>query len=176
MLEYKKKLFESVSYDSETGEIKAHQTVSLVPREEPDFVKLYLNTIAAFNQLPLEISPILVEILRRSTYADDEDGGQIFTADIFHKRQIATKVKRDVKTIENYIAKLVKTQCLIKVGRANYLINPYMFGKGEWKHIKSIRTTLEFDPVGVNINTQIETEQNTVKTTEQLTVTTQAEN
>ena len=66
--------------DNTTGEVtqEAHKTSKTIRFEtEPPYIKLYLDCLSRFKDMQVSFNPILVEFLKRASYADDLDGGQI---------------------------------------------------------------------------------------------------
>ena len=114
---------------------------------EPDFIKLYLNTLLAFKDLPRTLNPVLVEFLSLMTYADSEEdhGGQIIALTSYLKHRIAKKLDIKINTVEKSLTSFVKTGIFKRIGTGTYQVNPNLFGRGEWKSIKAIRATFDFN-------------------------------
>lgn len=60
------------------------------------------------------------------------------------KNEISEKLNIKINMIEKNIRKCVDSGILFKTeDRGTYIVNPFLFARGEWKNIKSLRT--EFD-------------------------------
>lgn len=132
----------------ETGEVTNQEKITHVTIEtEPNYVKLYINTLLAFKELPSTMNALLVELLSYMTYANGEadSGGQLIIISGYVKQQIAAKLNFKLNTVEHNITRLIKSGILKRLGSSTYQVNPYMFGKGEWKDIKAIQATFNFN-------------------------------
>lgn len=133
--------------DYNSGEVIKEEHIQQVKKGvEPPFVKLYLEHIMAFSDIPKNTSPILLEILKRTTYADkkDPDGGQIIYLNSALRDDISKIVKKSRSTIDHSIADFVKANFLKKIVEGKYQLNPHLFGKGEFKDISNIRATYDY--------------------------------
>jgi hypothetical protein len=65
----------------------------------------------------------------------------------------AATLKISTKSIDNALCEFVKTGLLIRLGRTDFELNPFLFGKGDWKSIRECRESfvvrLRFGPNGV---------------------------
>ena len=139
-----------VTSETETNRIKVAQ--------EPDYVKLYLNTILVFKDLPKQMNAVLHELLKLMTYADpDADhGGQLIMLNSYGKEQIVKRLKIKANTLDQHLTKLTKSGIIKRVGYGTYQANPNMFGRGDWLDIKAIKATFDFNTgtVEADIQTQ----------------------
>lgn len=141
-----------VQSESETGQvtsIEKSETFTLLHPQEPNYVKLYLDTIATFKGLSRGISPFLMEILKHMTYANDARGPQTITLTGFQREQIARNLGISDSAISKNLQKLVEADILTKLRRSVYGVNPEIFGKGDWADISKLRfarfqATLDF--------------------------------
>lgn len=123
-----------------------HLKENFIPREEPDFIKLYLDHVLVFNELSIKLSPILVQICKLANYADNAQGGMMIFLNSYTKEQIRSELNySSIKMVEKAITSLVSSKVLLRKGRGAYLLNPYYFGKGYWTDIKRIRATIDFN-------------------------------
>lgn len=111
---------------------------------EPEYVKLYLDSLGQFKGWQLGLNPILLEMLRRASYADSDLGGQVIYLNKILKEQIGKKCNVGYKRVEQAITSFVKAGAIRRIGVGTYQFNPYLFGKGEWKDIKNIRAAFDF--------------------------------
>lgn len=145
----KKLIRETTNYTSDlSGNITKLNitTEQYVPREEPDFIKLYLDHVLVHKDISIKMSPILFEICKLSTYADSQNGGMMIFLNKFTKEQIRNNLGyKSIKMVEKAIDNLFKNQIILRKGRGAYILNPYFFGKGNWADIKKIRATIDFN-------------------------------
>jgi len=117
---------------------------------EPNYVKLYLDDILYLSDLPKGLNSILYALLKRMAY------GNQLVLNAALKRQIAREVNLGTSSVNNAITKFVKGQLLKRIDTGIYLVNPQLFGKGEWKDISKIRLTAKYDLKGRTIMAEIE--------------------
>jgi hypothetical protein len=140
---------------------KSSRTEKVVVSKEPDYIKLYLNTLLVFKDLPKQMSPLLLELLKLMSYADpDSDhGGQLIQLTGFSKKSIATRLNIKINTIDHALVKLKKAGIIKQLGPGAFQANPHMFGRGEWLDIKAIRAKFDFNAGTVDADITISTEQ-----------------
>lgn len=131
--------------DEETGEVlesNQKQTVKAVLPKEPPYIKLYLDCLSKFKDIQLSFNPILIEFLKRTSYADDElnDGGQILYLNKRLKQNIATKCNVSLNRVEHAITEFVKKGYMFRIDVGTYQFNADLFGKGNWADVQNIRT------------------------------------
>jgi len=122
------------------GNVKLSQTVtkSILPRE-PEFVKIYLRTVLVISDLPTTLHPVLLKLLELMTYAGGKNGGQIIVITQLQKKEICEELNIKPSTLAHAITDFVKTGILTRLERSNYQVNPYYFGKGDWKDIYKLQ-------------------------------------
>ena len=120
--------------DHATGEIKesSQETVSYLPTEPP-YVKLYLDDVAKLYGLPKSGSAMLHSLLRKM----DFDG--VITLVASSKKRMAEEINVKPQTIDNNIQALLKTDILRRAGRSEFMFNPELFARGDWKTISKHR-------------------------------------
>ncbi len=128
--------------DYETGEIKeeVEYTTIKIPKED-NYIKLYIKYITYMHNLPKGLHPIIYELIKYVNY----DNKIIINKDV--KETIAKRLKIKENTIKQHIYNLSKENILIRVAQATYILNPYIFGKGNWKDIYELRKNLEIDVI-----------------------------
>lgn len=122
--------------DKGTGEVLSQQSkiVSIRPMEsEPDYIKFYVGDLGHLNSL----TPAATEILLYIAATVDYDGFVSLTA--HRKARIALTCGVSTKTIKNAIIEYIKAGILLRVGRAEYELNPSLFAKGKWRMIRERR-------------------------------------
>ncbi|EGI2115158.1 hypothetical protein FH832_003229 [Listeria monocytogenes] len=118
--------------------------------KEPNYIKLYLDTVLYLKDLPKGLNTILYALLKRMSY------GNQLVLNAALKRQIAEEIDLSVSSINNAITKFVKGELLERIDTGLYRVNPHLFGKGEWKDIAKIRLEVAFDSEGKTIMSEIE--------------------
>lgn len=117
---------------------------------EPNYIKLYLDTVLYLKDLPKGLNTILYALLKRMSY------GNQLVLNAALKRQIAKEIELSVSSINNAITKFVKGELLERIDTGLYRVNPHIFGKGEWKDIAKIRLEVFFDSEGKTIMSEIQ--------------------
>lgn len=134
--------------DAQTGEVlEMEQSIGTrtIYKQEPPYIKLYLQDILYLNDVPKSLTNVMYALLNYVTYADQENG-MCIPLNGFIKQQIREKCGMDnPRTLNNALSKLVKGNILKRIGSGTYQLNPYFFGKGDWKDIANIRATWSYD-------------------------------
>ena len=144
----KKTTFEQQTVDRLTGEVIKTYSESVV-QKEPDYVKLYLESITKLNDVQGWTDPILHELLRLMNYGNEI----VLNAAV--KKRMALGLKISTRTIDNALSMLVKKNIIFREDTGLYKGNPFLFGKGEWRDIRELRMTVVFDKEGQNISTEV---------------------
>lgn len=140
----------TTGYDHQTGEkLYSEETNTVNIPSEPNFVKLYLDDILYLNDLPKGLNSILYALLKRMSY-----GNQI-VVNVGVKRQLAKELELAESTINNAITKLFQGHIIDRIETGIYVVNPLLFGKGEWKDIAQLRMNVTYDINGRNFNTEV---------------------
>jgi len=129
---------EKIDYD--TGEIKEENTTRIIkiPKED-NYIKVYIKTIGLLHNLPNSADKILFELLKYVNY----DNEIIINKSV--KENIAKRLELSLSRINMYISNLHKKKFLIRKNRGVYILNPFVFGKGNWRDIYNLRKELELD-------------------------------
>lgn len=109
---------------------------------EPDFIKLYIKDICKLNDIPTAGNNILNELLKYTNY----DNKVLLPMGV--KKIILDKLNISLGTLNNNITKLIKKEILKRIDTGIYMFNPYLFGRGNWKDIKEIRTSWTYNNKG----------------------------
>ena len=134
---------EENTVDKETGEIIRRTTVLQFDRE-PNYVKLYLDCLGVAlgnNGLGSGINELFVEVLKLASYAE---GGQHVVLNSYNKAIICKNTGKTLRRLDMAIRTWTENNVLKRVARGTYQINPWLFGKGEWRDIRSLRATFDF--------------------------------
>jgi hypothetical protein len=136
--------------DVETGEIiQEKDTVKTKFLEkEPNFVKIYLKDILYLNELSTSYHNVLYAIIKRMDYDN------IIYLMKTNKTKIAEECKLEVNTVAKAIVELTKKEIILRHGKGEYIVNPFLFGKGQWHDIKSLRIKIEYSSYGRTWSTE----------------------
>ncbi len=138
--------------DRETGEIK--RTKHEVQFDaEPAFIKLYLDCLGMFTRssaLDKNLNDMLIATLKYMTYADKE---QIIYLNSTIKKRIAESTGKSIARYNQALTLWVKEGILRRIDRGAYQVNPWVFGKGDWRDIEQLRATFSFGTGTVTVET-----------------------
>lgn len=125
---------QTTNVNHETGEVRSTETHKKYRSEEPNYIKLYLKDLAYLHDLPQAASNLVHELLGYVTYNTQE-----IVLNSTVKKRIAGIMNVAMKTLNNNLQQLVKKGVLERVAPGTFRLNPYLFGKGDWKSIKALR-------------------------------------
>lgn len=113
-----------------SGEVvdEYHEIMTQLP-SEPLYIKLYIEDLSRLYFLPKSSPELLLELLKKLDY----DGLIVLNAT--SKKMICARVRRSVKTLDNFLHALVKKDVFRRVGTGVFQPNPLLFGRGEWRDI-----------------------------------------
>ena len=135
-----------MEFNAETGKYEVNRTQQVaVLATEDKYYKFYHEGLMYISDMPPELHRVFYSLLDNMTYVDQtveglgDYGMHIFlNADI--KRGIAKSLGlKNYRSIDNAIAKLVRGDVLIQVGRGIYRPNPFIVARGAWKEIAHLR-------------------------------------
>lgn len=136
--------------DYSTGETVNKEIVTkLKASKEPEFIKLYLQDVLYLQNIPTGLNNILYEMLKLMSY------NNLMVINSGVKRMISNTLNCSIHTINKALTHFNRSEILIRQDTGIYLFNPYIFGKGEWKNIESIRATIEWTSEGKHISTTV---------------------
>lgn len=120
------------------------------PSPEPEYVKIYPPAIAPINSLTPSQRRVLYSFLLQASLA--KDGMRVaITAGV--KRMMCQELGvKNPQTISNALSKMTKAGILIRIETGIYMMNPFLFGKGEWRDIASLRHSVDYIFKGGNGN------------------------
>jgi hypothetical protein len=133
--------------DVNTGEIISQESEEIKTiQKEPDFIKLYLNTVLTFNGIKNISIDFIMLLCNYVTYANDDHTQMKVVINKAIKDEMSKALDIKTNMIDKYIRKCVDSGILFKTEyRGTFVVNPFLIARGEWKNIKSLRT--EFDYV-----------------------------
>jgi hypothetical protein len=111
-------------------------------RQEPQFVKVYLNDLNNLLELPTSCRDVCYALLQIM----DDDGTIRLTMNT--KLKMAEQLGIKEKSFRNYLTAIVKNGILLRTGMCEYEMNPYLFAKGHWKEIHKRREDFELRSKG----------------------------
>lgn len=157
------RLERTTEIDYETGEIKSEtSTSSQNYGKEPPYIKLYIDDLTTVLKIPNAQRNVLDLMLRKLDYE-----GYIALSTRY-KKEMAKKLEISDQSLRNNISKLVKTGVIRSSSYGEYMVNPHLFARGEWKNIveqrRQFTMTITYSKEGKRvINTNIDEEQLEIK-------------
>ena len=130
--EMKRVLRENTTVDTQTGEVLKRNYGAVL--KEPGFVKLYFDCLGVYiknDGLSASLNDIKLCTRRANR-----------TPWRIRKEQIAKRLK-SMRRLEQAITTWVKNRVLIRVARGIYQVNPFIFGRGDWRDIANLRRLSE---------------------------------
>ena len=91
---------------------------------------------------------MLLEVLHRASYAQD---GKSYTLAHTTRSKFAKATHKSMRRLEQAITTWVKNRVLIRVARGIYQVNPFIFGRGDWRDIANLRATFNFSEGSVTV-------------------------
>jgi len=120
--------------DHQTGEVmresKVHSTNFVA---EPPYIKMYLDDLTQIMEIPSGPRAVLDLMLQKLDYE-----GYI-TLSTRYRRQIAETLGIKDQSLRNHILALTKSKIISNSGRGEYLVNPFLFARGDWKRVCEMR-------------------------------------
>lgn len=136
---------ETQRLDYETGEMvvdRRHiESETRIRSDEPDFIKLYLDTVSVFMGIEKSGNQLLAYLLPTMSFASEQ---QICRLTSWDRKQIQEQTGMTQATISRQLRALEDKQILRKLGEGAYQVNPHIAGRGSWKDIKTLRATFDY--------------------------------
>ena len=115
----------------------AEVTKEMAPSPEPEHVKIYAPAIAPINSLIASHRRVLYSLLSMASLAKNRMR-VVITASV--KRMMCQELGiKNPQTIANALSQMTKAGILIRIETGVYMLNPFLFGKGDWKDIEKLR-------------------------------------
>lgn len=141
-------IHESTVVDGQTGEIIQKETnISYSVSREPDYIKLYLRDVLYLKDMPQSLSRFLHSLLKRVTYASEQWGNCVVLNPAIRQAIQEECEYKSLQSVYNNTKKLVEGEILELLAKDVYRLNPYLFGRGEWKDIKKIRAEVNYSKI-----------------------------
>lgn len=130
----------------ETGEIiERSGTIIRSVQKEPNFIKVYLDTMMAFNGVKGIPASVLISFSNYITYANTNMQQMEISFTQRNKKQISEELGISVDMVRKYITKCVENGVFFKSEfRGTYIVNPWLIARGEWKNITQLRAEFDF--------------------------------
>lgn len=131
--------------DPITGEVLTQTSYTIAKTSsEPDFIKVYYQTVLAFNGMTDIPVAFLLSLSKFIEFTND--GEPLFvTLNSRCKSVLCTDCSLSLSQINRIIKKAVDSGVLFKTEwRAVYEVNPFMIAKGKWDSIKSLQANFSY--------------------------------
>ena len=152
--------------DGQIFEKRISQTISW--GDEPSYIKLYLQDILYLHDLPKQYVGLVFALLKRMSYAGEEDGMCIVLASRIKKANCQELGWERISSLDNAIQKLLAGKIIYRLDRSVYRFNPYLFGKGDWQEISRLRLEINYDEInGRTFQTNVDFSKQKVKKKQQ---------
>lgn len=139
-------IHEQTVIDSTTGQIlkTVEKTISKTTAE-PDFIKVYYETMMAFNQI-YDIPVSFVLSLSKFIGWSNDGKPLMVTLNKMNKEIMCTDCEVSKAQLDRYIKKSVENGLLFRIPgyRGVYEVNPFMIAKGKWDSIRKLRSKFDF--------------------------------
>lgn len=118
------------------------KTSTIQKSDEPDYIKLYTSTWCEFNQIPLRLRDLFLELIVRMSYADSSspDESQIVYTGKPTSTAIMKALNLKQSTYNQYLRELRECRAIRQVSRGVYQINPNYAGRGQWKYNPTLQS------------------------------------
>lgn len=138
----------TIIVDSNGEVLRETKEVKIKWEKEPDFIKLYYDTMLAFHGVEGIPGEFLSSLAKHVKYAN-KDTGQM-------KVYLNTELKEDMcetlgikkDMLNKLLQRCVANGLLFRSGgkqRTNtYIVNPFFIAKGEWKNIRKLQCSFNF--------------------------------
>lgn len=137
------KIYSSVTTQIvENGVLKDEKTENKIKTisKEPPFVKLYLDDIIHFFNLPKGVTgEVLMFLAQHMSY------NNMICVIKPLKQIMAKQFNVGIDSINRTLQDLKKAGVIHSIDRSLYLIDPHLFAKGNWNEIKNLRLVIEYD-------------------------------
>lgn len=136
---------ETNSIDVVTGEILSSEKTTITKMSaEPDFIKVYYESMMAFNQIHNIPVSFVLSLSRFLEWSNDGEP-QCATLNKRAKSIMCDDCKVSLPQLNRYIRQSVENGLLFKTQfRGVYEVNPFMIAKGRWESIKELRTNFDY--------------------------------
>lgn len=128
------KVIETYEVVDENGQVRSRSKTSIFKGQEPNYIKLYLQDISYLHDIPKSHTNVLYELLSYVTYGTNE-----ISLSSGAKKRIVESSGMSMSSLNNNLSLLAKNGLIERIGTGMFRLNPFLFGKGDWKSIKELR-------------------------------------
>lgn len=125
--------------------LRSSTSKTLMTSTEPDYIKIYYNTVLAFNGINDIPVNFIMAMSGYISWVNDHEP-MVYRNDRIVREQVCKlcSIKEDM--YHKYITRCVKNGLLVKKPdyRGVYEVNPFFIAKGRWDDIKELRATFDF--------------------------------
>ena len=122
--------------DNETGEVVDQTNKGPESSKVENYVKFFYTDPSFHQGLSSNAIVMLFAIASRMPYSGSPAPVCVSS---YVKKRISEQYGLSAASIGRGLTELVKTECLYRVQRGEYLVNPYMFGRGSGAAIRARR-------------------------------------
>lgn len=131
--------------DDATGEV-LDETTQVTTRElrfeqEPDYVKLYIETLSVFRDMKQTSGKVFYELVKLMSYAEYE---QLVYLNPTLRKNIQKNLGIKQSMFDKSLKELRDKGLIKKVANNTFSVNPCYVGRGKWKDIRRLRATFDF--------------------------------
>lgn len=133
--------------DGQTGElleVEHSEGTRTIYKQEPSYIKLYIQDLLYMVDMPKGLTNVVYALLENVQFANK--GLRIYLPTGL-KKELIEKLGTTRAAFDNALTKLCKGQIIRRESVGVYALNPYFFGKGEWKDIDKLRMTWNYDAI-----------------------------
>lgn len=133
-----KVLYKSEIVDAQTGEI-LKETKFSKEKQEPEYFKMYLNTLTELVGLTKGSTEILLVSLRYMSFADE---GNIIRFGTDIKKEICESCNIGIGTLNNSISNFARLNIFTRKCTSVYIVNPRYFGRGNYSDLLQVQKAI----------------------------------
>lgn len=120
--------------DDETGEVIDHLFKAPAKKQESEsYLKVFYRSALFRDDLSHSTKALLFALAAKMPYSN---AGFPLHLSTYAKKQIEKEFGISIPSINRGLTELLNKKCIYRVERGEYLVNPYMFGKGPTAAIK----------------------------------------
>lgn len=124
--------------NQETGEVQNKvRNRTYVFKNEPNYIRLYTEGIMMIGQITKLENKMLCLILKYADYGNE------ISLTTERRKKIAKELGIKAGHFNKNLSNIVKSDLLIQRGIGEYMLNPFVFGKGKWDHISALRKEMK---------------------------------
>lgn len=132
----------TVNEDGEiTGESTEVTTHEVRYEQEPDYVKLYIQTLSVFTDIKQTTGKVFYELVKLMSYAEYE---QLVYLNPVLRRNIQNNLGIKQSMFDKALKELKDKGLIRKVANNTFSVNPDYVGRGKWRDIRRLRATFDF--------------------------------